>query len=379
MTRPRPVALLEELVGIDSVNPAFAGAGEAAIAERVARELEAMGLEVERREPEPGRVSVIGRLRGDGGGKSLMLYAHLDTVGTAGMESPFVPVKRDGRLFGRGAYDMKAGLVACLEAARTLADRAERLRGDLYVVAVADEEEASRGMMDVLEACRPDAAIVTEPTELALCLAHKGFCWIEVRTEGRAAHGSRFREGIDANLRMGRVLGALAELERRLRESTPHPLVGPPTLHVPVIEGGSGSSTYAASCRIEIERRTIPGETPDDAMAEVEAILARLRAEDSELRVTASLLLSRPPFEVPADADIVRSVDRAAADVLGRPPERIGHSFWMDAALLADAGVETAVFGHSGGGAHAAEEWVDIESMYRLTEILTRSAAKYCA
>lgn len=378
MKNPRALALLEELVAIDSVNPAFGGPGEAAIAARVAGELEALGLEVERREPEAGRVSVLGRLPGTGGGRSLMLYAHLDTVGTEGMESPLVARVTDGRLFGRGAYDMKAGLVACLEAARALTAMRPGLRGDLYVAAVADEEEASRGMMDVLEACRPDAAIVTEPTELALCLAHKGFCWIEVRTEGRAAHGSRFEEGIDANLGMGRVLAELSGLERRLRESERHPLVGPPSLHVPVMEGGTGPSTYAASCRIVIERRTVPGETPQDALAEIEAILARLRAAAPGFRANARLLLSRPPFEVPAAARIVRAVESAASEVLGRPPRRIGHSFWMDAALLADAGVETAVLGHSGGGAHGAGEWVEIESMYRLAEVLTRAAEEYC-
>lgn len=378
--RERAVALLAELVAIDSVNPAFSGgaSSEAAIAARVARELEEIGLQVERLEPEPDRVSVLGRLEGTGSGPSLMLYAHMDTVGTDGMEAPFEPVVRDGRLYGRGAYDMKAGLVACIEAARRLSESGVRLRGDVLVAAVADEEEASRGMIDLLRTHRPDAAIVTEPTELSLCLAHKGFCWIEVRTEGRAAHGSRFQDGLDGNLMMGRVLHRIAELEKRLRSSTPHALVGPPSIHVPLIEGGTGPSTYAASCRVQIERRTVPGETSGAALAEIQEILDDL-STDPEFRGSARLLLARPSFEVRQDSGLVQVVDRAAGRVTGRPPAHVGHTFWMDAALLTEQGVETVVIGHSGAGAHAAEEWVDLESMHALAGILSAAAGEYCA
>lgn len=380
MVDPSLVALLSDLVRIDSINPAFSGgrSNESVIAGRVAREMEQIGLAVERREPEPGRVSVIGRLTGSGGGRSLMLYSHLDTVGVEGMEAPFEPVVRNGRLYGRGAYDMKAGTVACLAAARELVEREVPLRGDVLVIAVADEEEASRGIADVLAEHRPDAAIVTEPTELALCLAHKGFCWIEVRTEGRAAHGSRFEEGVDANLHMGRVLGRLGELEELLRGSDPHPLVGPPSLHVPIIEGGTGPSTYAGSCRIEIERRTVPGETEDHALREVRSIVQQLENEDPAFRAATRLILARPTFEVRPDSGIVHTVEHAAGKVRGMAPDRIGHAFWMDASLLAEAGVETVVIGHAGGGAHSLDEWVDLESVQQLKEILVHSAAAYC-
>lgn len=375
----RGITLLAELVRIESVNPAFSGGttDESLIARRVAAEMEEIGLEVELREAAPGRASVIGRLRG-GGGPSLMLYSHLDTVGVDGMEAPFEPVVREGKMFGRGTYDMKAGTVACLEAVRRLVSGSGRPRGDVFVVAVADEEEASRGISDVLHVCRPDAAIVTEPTELSLCLAHKGFTWLEVHVEGRAAHGSRFEEGRDANLRMGRVLARLAELEAHLRTSAPHPLTGPPSLHVPLISGGSGPSTYAESCRIQIERRTIPGETEQDALREVNEILQQVTLEDPAFRAHARAVLSRPPFEAAPHSWIGGVVARAAEDVLGAPPRRIGHPFWMDAALLQQAGVETVVIGHSGGGAHSAEEWVELDSMDRLAEILARAAEEYC-
>lgn len=371
---------LAELVRINSVNPAFSGGAtdERAAADYTRLEMERLGMETELREPEPRRASVVGRLRGSGGGRSLMLYAHLDTVGVEGMQAPFDPVVRDGRMYGRGAYDMKAGLAACLAAVRALDEAGVRLRGDLLVVAVADEETASIGMSDVLSAHTVDGAIVTEPTELQLCLAHKGFCWIEVETEGRAAHGSRFEEGIDANLRMGRVLARLEEVERALRASAPHPLVGPPSLHAATLRGGTGPSTYAAHCRLEVERRTIPGETEADALAPIRALVEELAREDPSFRATVRPLLTRDPFEIAPDEPVVRAVEAAAAAVLGEAPARIGHSYWMDAALLAAAGIPTAVIGHTGAGAHAAEEWVELDSVERLAAILARAAADYC-
>lgn len=371
---------LSELIRIDSINPAFSGGSsdEANAAAYTAAAMEALGMETTRSEPEPGRVSVVGRLRGAGGGRSLMLYAHIDTVGVEGMEAPFEAVVRDGRMYGRGSYDMKAGLAACLAAVRALA-AAGRPRGDVLIAAVADEEVASIGMADVLRTHTADAAIVTEPTEMQLCIAHKGFCWIEVETLGRAAHGSRFEEGIDANLRMGRFLARLEELERSLRASPPHPLVGPPSLHAAVLQGGTGTSTYAAHCRLEIERRTIPGETEAGAVGQIQEIVDALAAEDPTFQARVRPWLTREAFEVPRDAAIVRAVESAAEGVLGRRPPIVGQSFWMDAALLSAAGIETAVIGHSGGGAHAAEEWVELESVHQLAAILARTAADYCA
>ena len=233
-------ALLARLVRINSINPFFSDGqtDEREIAGCVADELRGLGARVEIREPEPGRTSVLGTLPGQGGGRSLVLYAHMDTVGVGGMAEPFSAEIRDGRMYGRGTYDMKGGLAACLAAARAIAESGVPLDGDLHVLGVADEEVASLGLFDVLTSFRPDAAIVTEPTELDLCLAHKGFIWIEVETEGRAAHGSRFDLGVDANLRMGRFLGRLEELERELRARPGHPLVGPPSLHAGTLRGG---------------------------------------------------------------------------------------------------------------------------------------------
>jgi acetylornithine deacetylase len=373
-------AVLARLVRTDSVNPSLvAGArGEAEIADVTARILEDLDVEVFRHEPEPGRVSIVGRLRGETGGPALMLNAHYDTVGVDGMADPFGASIREGRLYGRGAYDMKGALAACIGAVRALREADVRLKGDLLVAAVADEEHASMGTQDLIGRYHVDGAIVTEPTSLRLCVAHKGFTWAEVRTRGRAAHGSRPDLGIDANLHMGRVLHALESLERELRERPGHPLLGPGSLHAALLRGGSGLSTYAAECTLAIERRTIPGETGEGALAEIEALLAALRRQDPTFDVSLSHILTRSPFEARADSPIADALAAAASASGGVPPVVIGETPWMDAALLADAGVDTVVFGPHGHGAHADEEWVDLASVHRLATVLADTAMRYC-
>lgn len=370
---------LRELIRIPSVNPSIApsGGGEAEVAAYVADVLEGLGLDVIEYEPEPGRPSVVGTLHGTGGGRSLMLNGHIDTVGVEGMAEPFAGEVRDGRLYGRGAYDMKGAVAACIAAARALAT-GPPLAGDLVLAAVSDEEHASAGTTEVLRHHVTDACIVTEPTQLELCVAHKGFAWIRVEVRGRAAHGSRYEEGVDANLRMGRVLREVERLYERLVGGPTHPLLGPPSLHAATLHGGTGLSTYAARSVLEIERRTIPGETSDQVMAEIEEILERLRTEDPSLDAGAELLLAREPFEVGQEAPLVKTVGDAGAVVLGGRPRVRGETYWMDAALTAAAGIETVVIGPRGEGAHASEEWVDLESVARLAEILVESARRYC-
>jgi acetylornithine deacetylase len=374
------VRTLTDLVRINSINPTLVagGAGEAEIGGYVAESLGRVGLEVRTIEPEAGRPSVVAVLRSGRPGPSLMLNAHYDTVGVDGMPEPFSAAIRDGRLYGRGAYDMKGSLAACMTAAKALADSGALAAGSLVVAAVADEEYGSIGTAAVIREVKTDAAIVTEPTALKVCLAHKGYLWIEVETEGRAAHGSRFQEGIDANMRMGRFLAELDKLERELRGRPEHRLVGPPSLHAATIAGGTGLSTYAANCKVQIERRTVPGETEAQAVGEIQEIVGRLVAADPTFHAKVRCFFVREPFEVAADARIVQVVDRAAEEVLGRKAAHFGDTPWMDAALLRAAGTETVVIGPKGAGAHAAEEWVDIESVAQLTEILVRAAVDYC-
>jgi acetylornithine deacetylase len=371
---------LADLVRINSVNPTLAstGAGEREISKYVASKLAALGLDVQKFEPEPGRITVAGTLGGSGGGRSVMFNAHYDTVGVEGMDQPFSAAVRDGKMFGRGSYDMKGSLAAQIAAVKALKDSGAKLRGDVVIAAVADEEYGSIGTADLITHLKTDAAIVTEPTAAKICLAHKGYLWVEVETKGRAAHGSRFEEGIDANLRMGRFLAHLDRLERELRARTPHALVGPPSLHAAMIHGGDGLSTYAASCKLQIERRTIPGETEAQVLREFEEIAGRLGAEDPTFIASVRSFFVREPFEVAREAPIVRALDRAVRKTVAREPEYFGDTPWMDAALLQAAGIETVVIGPAGGGAHAAVEWVEMESVAQIAAILAEVAADYC-
>jgi acetylornithine deacetylase len=374
------VGTLEALVRTNSVNPSLAadGPGETPIAGFIASVLREIGLDAATFEPLPGRATVVGTLKGSGGGRSLMLNGHSDTVGVEGMADPFAACIAEGRLYGRGAHDMKGSLAACLGAAKILTDAGTRLRGDVVVAAVADEEYGSLGTVDLLRRCRVDGAVVTEPTNLEICLAHKGYVWIEVETRGKAAHGSRFTEGIDAVMRMGRFLARLDGLEQALRTGPVHPLVGPPSLHAAMIQGGTGLSTYAARCRLQVERRTVPGETVDGVVAEVRDLADRLSIADPSFEATVRPFFSREPFEVSRDAPIVQALADSAHAVLGHHPAFVGDTPWMDAALLAESGVETVVMGPTGSGEHSEVEWVDLESVVRMAEILARTAVAYC-
>ena len=372
--------VLQDLVRINSVNPVLdpAAPGERAIAEYVGETMAALGADVRYHEPKAGRVSVVATLGGSAPGRSLMFNAHADTVDVAGMPEPFSGDLRDGRVYGRGAFDMKGGLAAMMGAVKALADAGSPHAGEVLLAAVADEEYASLGTEELVRHYRPDAAIVTEPTALDICVAHKGFAWFELTTRGRAAHGSRFDLGVDAVMRMGRVLAGLEALERDVRGRAPHPLLGPPSLHAATIAGGSGLSTYAATCRLQIERRTVPGESREAVTNEIRALLRRQVELDSSFEADLEVLLVRAPFEVSEDAAIVRALSDAATNVLGHAPAFVGQTPWMDAALLADAGAETVVMGATGAGAHASDEWVDVASVHQLAQCLAEAAIRYC-
>ena len=304
---------------------------------------------------------MIATRRGSGGGRSLLLNAHLDTVGVAGMASPHAPRVEEGRLYGRGAYDMKGALAAILLAAAG----ARELRGDVIVAAVADEELASIGTEAVLERLRADAAIVPEPTDLGLAVAHRGFVGFELEIRGVAAHGSRPDLGVDAIAKMGPVLVALEQLDGRLRSGPRHPLAGTGSVHASLIEGGQELSSFPARCLLTGERRTIPGETTADVERELREL-----AGEAMVRV----IQSRDPYEAEVEHPFVQLVARIAGtrDLRGAP-------FWTDAALIAGAGIPTVLFGPAGEGAHAEVEWVDLASLDRVSEVIVRTAGEWCA
>jgi acetylornithine deacetylase len=355
------VELAAALIAIDSVNPALVpgGAGEREIASFAARWCTEHGLEVEVLGNE--RPSVVATMRGFGGGRSLMLNGHLDTVGVAGMDAPFEPRVDGDRLYGRGAYDMKGALAAILLAATEV----NGLRGDVIVTLVADEELASVGTEAVVERIHVDAAIVVEPTDLRVAIAHRGFVGFELETSGVAAHGSRPDLGVDAIAKMGPILVALAELDERLQRGPRHPLLGTASLHTSLIEGGQELSSFPARCVLTGERRTIPGETIDQVEQELHAI-----AGDAALRIIAARdpLAGEPEH---AFAELVGS-HADAGDYIGAP-------FWTDAALIAGAGIPTVLFGPTGAGAHGAVEWVSVSSLERVREVVRRVAMDWCA
>jgi acetylornithine deacetylase len=369
-----------DLVQIDARHPSLSpdGPGESVIGEYVADALTDMGLEVTTHQLGPDRVNVVGVLKGTGGGRSLMLNGHLDTVGVAGMEEPFSGAIRDDRLYGRGSQDMKGSLAAMITAAKALVESDTSLSGDVIVTAVADEEYLSLGTEDIVKHYTADAAIVTEPTDMAICLAHRGFIWYEVETFGRAAHGSRYDEGIDANMRMGRFLARLDKLEQALRHRSPHPLTGPPSLHASIIRGGTEMSIYADHCLLKLERRTVPGEEQPQATQELQDIIDELAEEDPAFKATVSASFERLPLEVGAEADIVRVTETALARRLDESPAHVGATFWTDAALLAAAGMDVILLGPVGSGLHSAEEWVDLSSVADLAHILAETAVSFC-
>ncbi len=372
-------SLLEQLVAIDSVNPDLAqdGAGEKEIAQFVADWLASRGFKTELDEPQPGRTSVCARAPGSGGGRSLILYAHLDTVGPGEMDSPFSP-RRDGdRLYGLGTVDMKGGLAAVMMTAANAADKP--LSGDLIVAAVSDEEYASIGCQSFVERWSADAAVVTEPTGLRPCLAHKGFVWLEVEIQGKAAHGSRPDLGIDAIAKAGRALVAIEQLGQSLATRQAHPLLGHGSSHMSKIAGGRELSTYPELCRFSIERRTVPGETASTVSREVRATLEGIAETDPDFSFSLRPLLERPPFQVEQSEPIVQATFQSAEAVLGGPVEPMVHSGWMDAAIFSDAGIPTVVIGPGGGGAHEPDEWVSISDVKTLTAILDRVVDQICA
>jgi acetylornithine deacetylase len=374
------ISLLRDLVAIDSVNPSLVAgaAGEAQIGGAIDAHFRRIGLDVVRQPVDGDRANIIGVLEGRAKGRTLMLCGHIDTVGVDGMAAPFAPEERDGRLYGRGAQDMKGGVAAMIDAARVLASGGFDA-GRLVVAAVIDEEYESRGADALVREWKADGGVVTEPTDLRIAIAHKGFAWFEVETRGRAAHGSRPADGRDAILYMGRILSELEALDRRLQSGNTHPLLGTASLHASIIQGGRELSSYPDRCALKMERRTIPSETVQKVWQELDEILSRLRASDTAFEAEARLLFSRPPYEVPGGHPIAQALGRAARAVTGRSQPFGGMSFWTDAAVLGEAGIPAVLYGPGGAGLHSAEEFVVLEDVRTCRDVLVDLAREWCA
>jgi len=372
--------VLIQLVRTDSRNPSMVAdaPGEGNIGSVLANLMKEIGLKVTTYNLAPDRVNVVGELTGTGSGRSLILNGHMDTVGVDEMKDPFSGDVKDGRLYGRGSQDMKGSLAAMLGTMKALIDGSVTLAGDLIMTAVADEENQSLGTMELVKTLTADAAIVTEPTDLQVVSAHRGWIWYEVEVKGTAAHGSRFQDGKDAILLMGRFLVALEKLSEELVLRSGHPLTGPPSIHTSLIEGGSDMCTYPPRCTVSIERRTVSGENELQVTREIQNIINKLNEEDPDFNAKLSVIAERSPLDTDSDSGVMKALLSAYQNQQGKPAQITGAAYWTDAALLAEAGMESVLIGPSGEGLHSAEEWVELESVYDLAEILAETAILYC-
>ena len=381
LSRERIDTHLRDLVSINSVNPDLHAhaPGEGEIACYLADACCELGLAVEQQPIAPGRPNVIAHWPASSPGRSLLLTGHMDVVGAPRDSSQsFQPKNANGRLYGRGAYDMKGGLAAILGAISALKEADFQPKGDLWLAFVCDEEYASKGTEALVKTLRVDAAILTEPTEETISTAHRGFVWLRIRTIGHAAHGSDFEEGRDAIGMMAPILEHLRRLEEKIYPANPHPLLGRASVHASLIEGGQGLSSYPEHCELHIEHRTLPGESSADILTDWRKQLQAIHRENPRFYAEVQLEFERPPLEMPEDEEIIQTLALAYQESLKSEPQ-YGASFgWLDSALLFQAGIPTAIFGPCGGGAHAAVEWVDLESVYRCAAVLAETCARWC-
>jgi acetylornithine deacetylase len=377
----KTLELLKELVQINSVNPSLVpGApGEAEIADYIAEFLRSLGLETIVEEVSPGRVNTRGTIDGMGEGLTLMVNGHTDTVGIEYMEiEPLHPVIKEGKLYGRGTNDMKGGLAAMLSATQAVVDWGGDLRGNLIIAAVCDEEYASIGTEHLMEHVDVDAAIVCEPTECQILVAHKGFAWIDIETRGVAAHGSAWQTGVDAIVKMGKVQVGLEQLQDESLRKRTHRLVGSPSIHASIIAGGRELSTYPDRCTLQVERRLIPGETRTDVEVELATLLNVIGNRDPQFDGHGEITFFRGPFEVATDEEICHTLLTCGEAVRGAPPRFVGGAGWMDTQIIAQKRVPAVAFGPIGSGSHAAIEYVDIDSVLDTARVLEQVIKQFC-
>lgn len=374
------VALTGALVTIDSVNPGLVpgAAGEPDIVEHLRNRLSRSGFDTHIVIP-PGhenRPSLVAVGPQSTVGPTVVLTGHVDTVGVEGMADPFLPRLDGDRLEGRGSCDMKGGVAAMVVAAEELARR--RVPGRVVLALVADEEDESMGTLAVLEALpglgvEADVAVIGEPTWLALAQSLRGYALVEVTLTGRAAHSSQPDLGINAVTHLGRLLVAVESRGVEIAERGG-------SLMVTLASGGESPFVLAQSARALVERRTVPGERSDAALAEVEHLLVHLRLQDDTVSSHSRLVVARDPWQLddtgPA-ATLARDLERALGD--DAVPEPFHAPYWMEAPLWQAAGIPTVVCGPAGGGLHAADEWVDLHQVRRYAVALTDAVAGWAS
>jgi acetylornithine deacetylase len=368
------LGLAADLVRIPSVNPVIGpeeAHGEQAVAEFARDWLQQRGVPAHLEEVAPGRPNVVADL--GRAGPVLVLYGHLDTVGTSGMTiPPFEPRLENGRLYGRGAFDMKGGVAACMAAAAALARDGHE--GRVLLALVADEEYESIGAADFARRHRADGCILSEPSAGRLVLAHKGFVWADIVTSGHAAHGSRPDLGVSAIAKMGRIIAALDGFDRDTLRARTSALVGAASMHCSLVRGGVGLSTYAPECTLSVERRTLPDETADQVAEELRRVI-----RDAGEEATVVIRTVRGPLETSAGHPLARAVRGAVEAVTGTAPPDAGEPHWMDSAIFADAGIPAVNYGPSGAGAHEAVEWVDAATVVTCARVYVEAARRFAS
>jgi acetylornithine deacetylase len=374
------IRVLRRLVRINSVNPDIGeGPGEAKIAEEIAGMLESHGLEVKMQKVSGDRCNVIGILRGEGGGNSLMLSGHMDTVGVRNMQiSPFKPKIKGGNLYGRGSCDMKGGLSGMISAAEALAKSDGKLKGDLYVSGVVDEEYASTGTEKLVEKYRTDGAIVCEPTRMGVGIAHMGYLWMEVETWGRSAHGSVPEKGHDAIVDMARIIDELERMKIELKKKR-HPLLGSPKIHTSTVTGGQAWSIVPDYCHLTVERRTLPGENARDGMREMQRTIREVMLKHPGVKADAKLNFERAPFQVEKNTRLANCVAQASATST-RTSSFVGVTYWSDASIFHDKGkIQTCLFGPGDINlAHSPLEYVPVVEVEKSAQVYAQTAVSFC-
>lgn len=375
--RDRIVAILRELVAINSINATLSGGpGEKEIAACIQERLSRLGFEAQTQTVSVEQANVVVLIPGTSPGAPVLLNGHIDTVGVEEMPSPFALRQEGDRLFGRGAYDMKGSVAVMLALAEFWAQHPPGQ--DVWLTFSCDEEDRSQGTEFLVNhwlpglPTPPGGAIFLEPTEEQIGVAHKGFTWFEVEIHGRAAHGSRPEQGVDAVLPLR---GALTELDRirsELAERHPDPLLGRPSLHGGVIRGGSAPSVVPAQAKLCWERRTLPEESPEKVARELARVAAAVADLPGGHRVGRREVFSRPAYRTPEGAEVIGRLQRASPQ-----SKLVGLSFWADSALLGHVGVPSVLFGPAGHGAHAIDEWVSLESLVTVYDALKKALSEW--